>query len=284
MGQIALEGLLFYAYHGYYDEEQVLGNTFQVDIYLSTNLGMAGMIDNINAAVNYETIYLLVKYEMVRKARLLETLADKIATKIKKQFPQVHQVKVKISKHNPPLGGTVKRAIVENTGTITLEGMEFYAYHGVSEEEKTLGNYFVVDATVKTNIKKAAASDDLKDTLNYEALYVITRTEMKAKAQLLENIAHRIEQNLKAKYDNIENIKLSIKKRNPYVRGSVPEATIETETDLISRCAKCGKSMPCYMDENCWCTERKIYPATQEFIDDTYGGCLCSSCRSFYEG
>ena len=41
MGQIALEGMEFFAFHGYYDEEQKIGNKYGVDLYIETNLNAA---------------------------------------------------------------------------------------------------------------------------------------------------------------------------------------------------------------------------------------------------
>ena len=41
MSLIALEGMQFYAYHGVYDEEQIIGNNYVIDIYISTNYSKA---------------------------------------------------------------------------------------------------------------------------------------------------------------------------------------------------------------------------------------------------
>ncbi|MBC3539947.1 dihydroneopterin aldolase [Rufibacter sediminis] len=110
MGQIALEGMEFFAYHGYYDEEQKIGNKYGVDLYLQTDLHAAGASDNLEQTVNYETLYNLVKHEMSIPARLLEHVAHRILEGVYQQFPFVQQVKVSVSKFNPPLGGICHRA------------------------------------------------------------------------------------------------------------------------------------------------------------------------------
>jgi dihydroneopterin aldolase len=45
---------------------------------------------------------------------------------------------------------------------IALEGMKFYAFHGVYEAERVLGNDYVVDVTVETGIAVASASDSIR--------------------------------------------------------------------------------------------------------------------------
>ena len=54
MGQIALEGMEFFAFHGFYDEEQKIGNKYGVDLYLTTDLKRAATSDDLHETVNYE--------------------------------------------------------------------------------------------------------------------------------------------------------------------------------------------------------------------------------------
>ncbi|MBJ6142555.1 dihydroneopterin aldolase [Hymenobacter sp. BT559] len=112
MGQIALEGLEFFAFHGYYDEEQKIGNKYGVDLHLKTDLHAAGASDKLAETVNYEVLYRLVLAEMQLPARLLEHLAHRILDRIMSEFPQVKRGRVSISKFNPPLGGICHRARV----------------------------------------------------------------------------------------------------------------------------------------------------------------------------
>ena len=98
MGQIALEGLEFFAFHGYYDEEQKIGNKYGVDLHLKTDLHAAGASDKLA--------------EMQLPARLLEHLAHRILDRIMGEFPQVRRAQVSVSKFNPPLGGICHRARV----------------------------------------------------------------------------------------------------------------------------------------------------------------------------
>ena len=112
MGQIALEGLEFFAFHGYYDEEQKIGNKYGVDLYIKTDLLAAGESDKLTQTVNYEVLYRLVAEEMRAPARLLEHVAHRVLDRITAELPHVRKVKVSVSKFNPPLGGICHRARV----------------------------------------------------------------------------------------------------------------------------------------------------------------------------
>ncbi|MGI4835577.1 MAG: dihydroneopterin aldolase [Janthinobacterium lividum] len=112
MGQIALEGLEFFAFHGYYDEEQKIGNKYGVDIYLTTDLYAAGASDKLAETIDYEVLYRLVLAEMQQPARLLEHLAHRILDRVMGELPPVRRARVSVSKFNPPLGGICHRARV----------------------------------------------------------------------------------------------------------------------------------------------------------------------------
>lgn len=115
MTTIALEGMHFYAYHGFYPEEQVLGNNFIVDVYVNLIVNVGGTTDNLEQTVNYETIYLICQAEMKKKRKLLEKLSQAIGERIMNFFDDVESVRVKVRKLNPPLGGRVDSASVEVT-------------------------------------------------------------------------------------------------------------------------------------------------------------------------
>lgn len=112
MGQIALEGMEFFAFHGYYDEEQKIGNKYGVDLTINTDLQRAAQTDQLQQTVNYETLYQIVLSEMKVPARLLEHIGHRIIDHVYQQFPFVAAVEVCIYKFNPPLGGICHKAKV----------------------------------------------------------------------------------------------------------------------------------------------------------------------------
>ncbi len=111
-GRIRLNGMEFYAYHGCYPEEQIIGNRFLVDLTLETDTGRASESDNLDDALNYATVYESVKHEMNIRSHLLEHVAGRILDRIFAQFPQLQQAEVTVAKLNPPLGGKVESVSV----------------------------------------------------------------------------------------------------------------------------------------------------------------------------
>lgn len=111
-GRIALEGLEFHAFHGVYPHERESGNWFEVDIAVETNFSAAAKSDNLSGTVDYETLYRIVKAEMEKPSKLLETVAEQIIDEVLNQLKAVSHVELSISKINPPIGGKCKRAKV----------------------------------------------------------------------------------------------------------------------------------------------------------------------------
>jgi dihydroneopterin aldolase len=113
MGMISIEGMEFYAYHGCFKEEQVIGTRFIVDLFMETETHEAEISDNLSKTVDYQAVYGLVAEEMSFKSKLLEHVARRILDRMAKEYPQVSSAKIKISKMNPPVGGKVERVSVE---------------------------------------------------------------------------------------------------------------------------------------------------------------------------
>ncbi|MCS7085465.1 MAG: dihydroneopterin aldolase [Bacteroidia bacterium] len=110
---IGLEKMLFYGYHGAYDEENKLGNRYEVGVEMEAWLDPGVAEDRLSSTVNYEEIYRLVARTMSEKHRLLERLAMQIAARILEAAPQVESVRVRVAKTNPPVGGVCEKAHAE---------------------------------------------------------------------------------------------------------------------------------------------------------------------------
>jgi dihydroneopterin aldolase len=111
-GKVALEGLEFHAYHGVYPHERSSGNKFEVDILVETNFDESAFHDVLTGTLNYEDLYVVVKNEMNKPSKLLETVAYAIAEQTLQTFEEAVAVEVKIAKFNPPIGGVCKKASV----------------------------------------------------------------------------------------------------------------------------------------------------------------------------
>lgn len=111
-GKVALEGLEFHAYHGVYPQERSSGNKFEVDVVVETEFANSAFHDDLNGTINYENLYSIVKEEMAKPSKLLETVGHAIASKTLETFREAKHVEVQISKFNPPIGGVCKKATV----------------------------------------------------------------------------------------------------------------------------------------------------------------------------
>ena len=115
MAKIALEGMRFYAYHGFYSEERMVGTHFEVDVYIETTFSRKVYTDDLYSTINYETVYFICKAAMKKPALLIETVAARIILGLKKHFQgkKLSGILVRIKKESPPLGGEVASASVE---------------------------------------------------------------------------------------------------------------------------------------------------------------------------
>lgn len=105
----------FYAYHGFFEEEQKLGNRFTIDLEINVDLEKAGKSDELALTVDYGQVYEVVSAVMKSPAKLLETIATDINGDLLKAFPGVKSSTVFVSKHNPPIGGLCELASVSLT-------------------------------------------------------------------------------------------------------------------------------------------------------------------------
>jgi 7,8-dihydroneopterin aldolase/epimerase/oxygenase len=109
MGTILLEGMEFFAYHGHFKEERIIGTKFIVDVEFDYESKPAEQSDRLQDAFNYQEVFLLVKKEMEINSHLLEHVTRRILDSIHNSFPGINKARVKIAKMNPQLGGKVKQ-------------------------------------------------------------------------------------------------------------------------------------------------------------------------------
>jgi dihydroneopterin aldolase len=115
MGQIKIENMEFYAFHGHFREEQIVGNKFIVDLVIETDMKVPSASDNLKDAVDYQRVYQIIKLEMEKKSHLLEHIAGRIIDSIYSEIKGIQKITVKVSKMNPPMGGKIGSVSVELT-------------------------------------------------------------------------------------------------------------------------------------------------------------------------
>jgi dihydroneopterin aldolase len=111
-------------------------------------------------------------------------------------------------------------------GTIRLKNIKIYAFHGCLVEEAQIGSDYLVNLSVKADLKKASNTDELADTVDYVLLQQIVREEMAVRAKLLEQVAKRIINSIFLKVERVNEVKVTVAKRNPPIVGDVSEVSV----------------------------------------------------------
>jgi 7,8-dihydroneopterin aldolase/epimerase/oxygenase len=174
---------------------------------------------------------------------------------------------------------------------IALEGMRFFAHHGLYEEEQLIGTHFILDIQIQTDVTLATTFEEhevekVVGTINYETVYEICKIEMSKPQKLLETVVKNIMSALKWQFQAIFQLRIKIQKLNPPLSGIVAASSIEVEESYLKQCGRCGNPLVCYKLPSCWCTEMKanIHPRTTEMLTAQYKGCLCMKCLTEYAG
>ncbi len=110
--RIALERMEFRAFHGCYELERKVGNRFTVDLVITAELGDVAAEDRVDKAVNYLTVYEVVRDRMAVTQHTIERAAMNIIDALYAAFPQIRHLSCTVSKLAPPLGGKVDRVSV----------------------------------------------------------------------------------------------------------------------------------------------------------------------------
>ena len=108
---------------------------------------------------------------------------------------------------------------------IILTGMQFYGFHGVNPEERSLGQPFVVDLEAELDLSAASASDRLPDTVSYTHLYRVVKAVMEGEPRnLLEAAAGSIADRVLDEHHAVSAVRIRVQKPRPPIKGSVIES------------------------------------------------------------
>ena len=106
------------------------------------------------------------------------------------------------------------------TAIIEISGLILYGYHGVFQQESAVGNEFVIDVAMHTDITLAAQEDDLTGTINYADVIEIIKEVNSTPSLLLENLAYRIDGALRKQFPAIESMTITVSKLAPPIAAS----------------------------------------------------------------
>jgi dihydroneopterin aldolase len=112
------------------------------------------------------------------------------------------------------------------TGRISLEGLEFHAFHGVYPHERESGNWFEVDITVEVDLVEGSLDDNIQNTVNYETLYRFVKEEMEKPSRLLETVVENIAGRVIEQLPAVRQVDLKVAKLHPPIGGKCKKASV----------------------------------------------------------
>lgn len=111
---------------------------------------------------------------------------------------------------------------------IFVNQMEFYGYHGVFPEENRLGQRFVVDLIIETDLSAAGKSDQLDDSINYGELYAVCKEVVEGEQyNLVEAIAEQIASRMLTQFSNVQTCTVKVFKPDPPIPGHYKSVAVE---------------------------------------------------------
>ncbi|TVT98813.1 hypothetical protein EJB05_44010 [Eragrostis curvula] len=136
------------------------------------------------------------------------------------------------SQHNQSTSGAAGNIMAERELTgkdkLVLRGLQFHGFHGVKQEEKTLGQKFVVDVDAWMDLSTAGETDNISDTVSYTDIYRIVKDVVEGPSQnLLESVAHRIASASLIQFSQISAVRVQVGKPHVAVQGIVDYLGVE---------------------------------------------------------
>lgn len=118
---------------------------------------------------------------------------------------------------------------------IHLRGLEFYAYHGVLPEEQVLGQRFLIDMDLFSDLSKAGSSDQVEDTVHYGEVYQVIKACVTEEGhQLLEYLAEDIAQRVLGKF-SCSSVRVEVHKPQAPIPGIFRDVSVEIWREIGER-------------------------------------------------
>lgn len=114
-------------------------------------------------------------------------------------------------------------------GLIELKGLRVFAHHGVHAQEAVVGGYYRVDLQVTADLGLAETSDQLEHTLDYGRMALIIKEQMAVRGQLIEHVARRLLEALRAEWPGPYRWRLRLVKERPPVGVELAEVSYTLE-------------------------------------------------------
>lgn len=113
---------------------------------------------------------------------------------------------------------------------IRMKNLAFFGYHGVMEEEKTLGQKFFLDIELYADLNKAGKSDEVEDTVHYGEVYEVVKDIVENKRfKLIEALAESIADSVLEGFKKVQKINVTVRKPEAPVAGIFDYVAVEIE-------------------------------------------------------
>ena len=133
----------------------------------------------------------------------------------------------------------------EKLDKIALSGMKFYGYHGCLNEEREQGQDFYVDVTLSLSLHSAGKSDELKNTVNYAAVFEIVKSIVEGQSyHLIEAVAERIADTVLERYPEVRTIEVTVHKPSAPLPGNFQDAAVTIQRSQKTAEAPAAEAKP----------------------------------------
>ena len=113
------------------------------------------------------------------------------------------------------------------TYKISLENIRLYGYHGATQNERELGQRFEIDVEITADLSEAVKADDMRRTVNYEAVYKLVESEVvNEHYHLLEAMADKIARDVLREFGALE-VLVRVRKPSVPIAGSIDHVEVE---------------------------------------------------------
>jgi dihydroneopterin aldolase len=114
---------------------------------------------------------------------------------------------------------------------ILLQDLAFYAYHGAREEEKRLGQRFVLDLALYLDLGPAGRTDRLEATVDYAEAYRVVKTIVEGPSRdTIEAVAEATAGALMGHFSRLESVWVRVRKPAAPISGAqVGSVAVEIE-------------------------------------------------------
>lgn len=118
---------------------------------------------------------------------------------------------------------------------IYLNGLKFYAYHGVLPQERQVGTCYRIDLRLQTDFRLAAEQDDLNGTINYAEVFQLLQKEMAIPSRLLEHVVWRMARKLFDNFPTLTEVRMALYKENPPMGADCSQVGVEATYTVSGR-------------------------------------------------